>query len=102
MQHATATHNALLAPEDQVLLCVGLGYGDVLLVGDQDVWGREVNVASKLGEDTAKPGQILLSGAARMALGVMEGVTFHPIGQGFTPADQNFSASYPPSPGPGE
>jgi len=98
MQQLTIAHNASLAPENQVLLCLGLGFGDVLLIGDQDVWGREVNVASKLGEDTARPGQILLSGAARLALGDLPGVAFQPIGEGFTPADQNFAATYPSAP----
>ena len=96
MQHATVAHNAGLPPEEHVLLCVGLGFGEVLLIGDQDVWGREVNVASKLGEDTAKAGQILLSGAAKTALGDVPGITFQTISQGFTAADQNFSATYPP------
>ena len=96
MQHATVTHNASLPPEEQVLLCVGLGFGDVLLIGNRDVWGREVNVASKLGEDTAKSGQILLSTAAMTALGDVPGISFQVIGQGFTSTDRNFSATYPP------
>jgi class 3 adenylate cyclase len=96
MQHATIAHNAGLPPEEHVLLCVGLGFGDVLLIGNQDVWGREVNVASKLGEDTAKSGQILLSTAAMTALGDVPGITFQAIGQGFTAADQNYAAAYPP------
>jgi class 3 adenylate cyclase len=95
MQHATFAHNANLPVDEHVLLCVGLGWGDVLLIGDEDVWGREVNVASKLGEDTAKAGQILLSGAARAALGDPAGVTFRAIAGGFTAADQNFEAVYP-------
>ncbi len=55
-------------PEEQILLCLGLGYGDVLRIGDEDVWGREVNAASKLGEDTARAGEILITEAARKEL----------------------------------
>jgi adenylate cyclase len=95
MQHATVRHNLGLPPELHVLLCLGLGFGDVLLIGDEDVWGREVNVASKLGEDTARAGEILLSGAAVAALGPVPGVDFEPIAERFTPSDQNFRARYP-------
>src|SRR5947207_10006221 len=34
MQHATQQYNKDTPPEERVLLCVGLGYGDMLLVGD--------------------------------------------------------------------
>lgn len=95
MQHATLRHNVGRPPEEHVLLCLGLGFGDVLLVGSEDVWGREVNVASKLGEDTARAGEILLSGAAAAALGEVSGVVFEPIEQGFSPSDHNFRARYP-------
>ncbi|MBO7639938.1 MAG: hypothetical protein J6S91_13290, partial [Treponema sp.] len=43
------------------LLCVGLGYGDILNIGYADVFGAEVNAASKLGEDTAKAWEILVT-----------------------------------------
>ena len=43
---------------------IGIGYGRVLDVGD-DVWGNEVNLASKLGEDLAVAGEILLTETAR-------------------------------------
>lgn len=61
MQRATAQVNPRRAPEEQIHLCVGLGFGDVLRIGSHEVWGREVNAASKLGEDTAKAGEILLT-----------------------------------------
>ena len=67
-------------PEDQILLCVGIGYGDVLRVGDVDAWGQEVNAASKLGEDTAKANEILLTSAAQAALGDVPTYSFEPIG----------------------
>ncbi len=61
--------NARRKPEEHILLCVGIGYGDILRVADEDVWGQEVNAASKLGEDRAGPREILLTAAARAALG---------------------------------
>ncbi|MCB9497780.1 MAG: adenylate/guanylate cyclase domain-containing protein [Fibrobacteria bacterium] len=49
--------------EELVLLCLGLGYGRVLRIGDHDVFGSEVNAASKLGEDEARAGEILATDA---------------------------------------
>jgi adenylate cyclase len=61
MQRVLKNHNAAIRPEEQVLLCVGLGYGDMLRIGDDDVFGPEVNAASKLGEDTARANEILVT-----------------------------------------
>ena len=63
MQEVCASHNADKSPEEQVLLCVGLGYGKMLRIGDSDVYSREVNAASKLGEDIAKQGETLATEA---------------------------------------
>ncbi len=57
-----------LRPENNILLCIGLGYGDVLRAGQSELWGGEVNAASKLGEDTARPGEILVTGAFKAAV----------------------------------
>lgn len=43
---------------------IGIGYGDVLSVGDRDLYGNEMNLASKLGEDIAGDDEILLTEAA--------------------------------------
>jgi adenylate cyclase len=67
MQLALTEFNQSLVPEDRILLCVGLGWGDVLRIGDQDVFGAQVNAASKLGEDMAKAGEILVTGEVRDA-----------------------------------
>lgn len=52
---------------EQVHLSYGIGYGDVLDL-DEDMFGLEVNLASKLGEDLAEPGEALLTPAAAAAL----------------------------------
>ena len=54
-------YNKTKSEEEQILLCVGLGYGDILNIGFADVFGAEVNAASKLGEDTAKSWEILVT-----------------------------------------
>ena len=58
-----AAHNGLRPRAEHVLLGVGIGYGEVLRIGDTDVFGTEVNAAAKLGEDTAQAGEILLTAA---------------------------------------
>jgi class 3 adenylate cyclase len=53
-------------PEDWDLHAgIGIGYGALLLIGGNDLFGSEMNIASKLGEDVAGRGEILLSAAAR-------------------------------------
>ncbi len=67
MQRTTQRYNHGKTPEEHVLLCVGLGFGRVLRIGDADVYGAEVNAASKLGEDIASAHEILVTRAVRDA-----------------------------------
>lgn len=78
MQQCCQRHSAKLPPEDQVLLCIGIGYGDVLRIGDQDVFGEEVNSACKLGEDTATSHEILITGAVADAVRLPKGAVLDP------------------------
>jgi class 3 adenylate cyclase len=61
MQQILKEYNVDKSDEEKVLLCIGLGYGHVLKIGDSDVYGAEVNAASKLGEDTADAWEILMT-----------------------------------------
>jgi class 3 adenylate cyclase len=55
-------------PENEQLhFSYGVGYGDVLDL-DEDMFGLEVNLASKLGEDLAEPGEALLTPSAAAAV----------------------------------
>lgn len=63
------TANLILPTDRQLYASIGIGYGSVLNIGNQDLWGNEMNLASKLGEDVAQLGEILLSDAAKVALG---------------------------------
>jgi class 3 adenylate cyclase len=47
---------------------IGIGWGPTLHVPKTDLWGDQVNQAFKLGEDTAGPGEIMLTEAAWDAL----------------------------------
>jgi len=61
MQKTVKAYNNGKAKEDEILLCLGIGFGKVLRIGDDDVFGHEVNIAAKLGEDTAKAWEILVT-----------------------------------------
>lgn len=76
MQRTLKAYNEDKADTEDVLLCIGLGYGRVLRIGDNDVFGAEVNAASKLGEDTAKAWEILITDSVRNAVGEVPGVRF--------------------------
>lgn len=79
MQRTLLEYNRERAEEEQVLLCVGLGFGRVLRIGDADVFGAEVNMASKLGEDVAKSYEILVTKAVREAAETMKDLKFEEI-----------------------
>ena len=76
MQQTTVRYNAARVPQEHVLLCIGLGFGRVLRIGDADVFGAEVNAASKLGEDTARAWEILVTDSLAAAA---EDWRFEPI-----------------------
>ncbi len=66
-QHMTAV-NTGLPNESDIYASVGIGYGDVLMIDDSDMYGHEMNLACKLGEDLARPSEILLTAAAAAQL----------------------------------
>jgi adenylate cyclase len=65
MQAACTKYSDDREESEQVRLCVGLGYGRMLRIGDRDVYGSEVNAAAKLGEDIAGAGEILVTDTVR-------------------------------------
>ena len=55
----------IVAPLDRDIYgSIGIGYGETLVIEDQDMFGPEVNIACKLGEDLACKSEILLTQAA--------------------------------------
>ena len=64
MQKCTREYNETRIDAEKVLLCVGIGFGEMLRIGDADIFGAEVNAACKLGEDVAKANEILMTGPA--------------------------------------
>jgi adenylate cyclase len=59
-----AQANAVLPEDWDVHVSIGIGYGPLLAIGDDDLFGPEMNLASKLGEDLAQAGAILLTESA--------------------------------------
>jgi adenylate cyclase len=95
MQHTLDVYNAGRPAEDQILLCVGIGVGRMLRLGDQDVFGSEVNAASKLGEDIARAHEILVTGAVKSALEGEGSYTLKPISEVPPGADSAYRLEYP-------
>jgi adenylate cyclase len=94
MQRACGKVNERRKPEEQILLCLGIGFGKILRIADQDAWGREVNAASKLGEDTAKANEILVTAAAKTALAARSTIKFESIGTTSLGPEENFRVLY--------
>ncbi len=97
MQQAAREYNQGRPEEERLLLCVGLGYGAMLRVGDHDVFGAEVNAASKLGEDTARAWEILVTENVRdiVEREGMDGLSFEPLEYVPPGADAAYRMSYP-------
>jgi adenylate cyclase len=56
--------NQILPQGRHLYVSIGIGYGVILNIADEDLYGNEVNLASKLGEDIGNMGDILLTSAA--------------------------------------
>jgi class 3 adenylate cyclase len=67
--HDVQVANEPLPAAEEIDVSLGIGYGQVLVVGDNDLYGDEMNLACKLGEDLADRHELLVTEAARAALG---------------------------------
>ena len=79
MQQTLIPYNETKLEQERVHLCVGLGYGKILRVGNTEVFGAEVNAACKLGEDIAKQGETLVTGAFQQACKDFAGVVYQQL-----------------------
>jgi adenylate cyclase len=69
VQRSVEIANEPLPAASEIYVAIGIGYGRMLLIDDDDAYGDEMNVACKLGEDLAERGEILLTASAHQALG---------------------------------
>jgi class 3 adenylate cyclase len=64
IHHDLDIANLMTDDVSDVHVSIGIGHGHVLLFCE-DMYGNELNLASKLGEDVAERGEILLTSAAK-------------------------------------
>jgi adenylate cyclase len=60
--------NSVVPEERDIYGSIGIGFGETLLIGEDDLFGSEMNLASKLGEDLAEQREILLTEPAYKTL----------------------------------
>lgn len=65
---AIAAMNTVQPDPEQLQASIGIGCGPTLVIAGKDLYGHEMNLACKLGEDIAGPGEVLLTQAAATAL----------------------------------
>lgn len=68
MQHAFEAENLLTSDELDIRIAVGIDYGRLLVIEHEDCFGDPVNRASKIGEDIASAGEILITRDALQAI----------------------------------
>ena len=61
MQHAFQASNMLTSDDLDIYISCGIDYGRILVVDNKDCFGDAVNRASKLGEDVASAGEVLVT-----------------------------------------
>jgi len=61
MQHAFSAANLLTSDDLDIHIACGIDYGKILIIGHEDCFGDPVNRASKIGEDLAAAGEILIT-----------------------------------------
>ena len=64
VQRAVSAANIQVHDSAKFGVCIGIGFGDVLRSLSEGVFGDEMNLASKLGEDLAGNGEVLLTESA--------------------------------------
>ena len=74
--HHRLDEERLAIDEDEYFqACIGIGFGRVLRSEHEGMYGDEMNLASKLGEDTARGGETLLTGSAYHSLSNKENLS---------------------------
>ena len=79
MQHAFAASNLLTSDDLDIHIACGIDYGKLLIIGHEDCFGEPVNRASKVGEDLAAAGEILVTKEAMQMIPESAGITAREI-----------------------
>ena len=82
LEAALAVHLAvekaglMLTETEPYRVCIGIGFGRALAAGAKGMYGDEMNMASKLGEDVAEGGETLVTESACKHVKQRKGVRF--------------------------
>ncbi len=74
MQHAFSAANLMTSDDLDIHIACGIDYGKILVVGHEDCFGDPVNRASKMGEDLACSGEILITKEAMQMIPAEAGI----------------------------
>ena len=74
MQHAFRAENLLTSEDLDIHISCGIDYGRILVIGHEDCFGDPVNRASKMGEDLALAGEILITKEAMQMIPTTAGI----------------------------
>jgi adenylate cyclase len=74
MQHSFRAENLLTSDDLDIHISCGIDYGKILVVGHEDCFGDPVNRASKMGEDLAVAGEILVTKEAMQMIPAAAGI----------------------------
>lgn len=74
MQHAFSAANLMTSDDLDIHISCGIDYGKILVVGGEDCFGDPVNRASKMGEDLACSGEILVTKEAMQMIPAESGI----------------------------
>ena len=61
MQHAFHASNLMTSDDLDIYISCGIDYGKILVIKGEECFGDAVNRASKLGEDIAAAGEVLIT-----------------------------------------
>ncbi len=77
MQHAFGAANLLTSDDLDIHIACGIDFGKILIIGHEDCFGDPVNRASKIGEDLAAAGEILITKEAMQMIPEEAGIKAH-------------------------
>ncbi|NJC96070.1 MAG: adenylate/guanylate cyclase domain-containing protein [Anaerolineales bacterium] len=79
MQHAFHASNLLTTDDLDIYIACGIDFGKILVIRDVDCFGDAVNRASKLGEDVAAAGEVLITKEAMDMIPTEAGIKARPM-----------------------
>ncbi len=74
MQHAFTASNLLTSDDMDIHISCGIDFGKLLVIASEDCFGDPVNRASKMGEDVAAAGEILITREAMELIPPQSGI----------------------------